>query len=343
MSLRPRLTYQAITLQLHNPFRVSYGTSATRQAYWLRLEGDEGWGEGTIPPYYGVEDRAMQHYWQAASVREDPFPGDLDGITAWVGSDGPAPARAALDLALHDRLGRQRGVPLYELLGLPQPAPMPTAITVSIDEPEAMAEQARRLASYPIVKIKLGGDGDGDVERVAAVRAARPDARLYIDANAAWSPEEAVRHLEALAPYNLELVEQPVPREDFAGMGYVQARLDVPVVADESVQSLADVEQLAAAGVRALNLKLMKLGGLTAALPILHYARQAGMRIMLGCMVETSLGVTAMAHLSGLADWLDLDAPLLIANDPFSGIEYDEEAYVHLPDRPGIGVVKAED
>jgi L-Ala-D/L-Glu epimerase len=340
MSLRPRLTVQAISLRLHNPFRVSYGTSETREAFWLRLEGDEGWGEGTIPPYYGVDPEVMRRYWEAASLREERFPDDLEGVAAWVGDGGPAPARAALDLALHDRIGRQRGRPLYQLLGLPRPAPAPTAITVSIDEPEAMAAQARQLARYPIIKIKLGGEGD--VERVAAVRAARPDARLYIDANAAWQPEQAVRHLEALAPYQLELVEQPVPREDFAGMGYVQARLDVPVVADESVQSFADVERLAEAGVRAINLKLMKLGGLGAALPILHYARDAGMRIMLGCMVETSLGVTAMAHLAGLADWLDLDGPLLIANDPFAGITYDDQANVLLPERPGIGVVQRE-
>lgn len=341
MSIRPRATWQAITLRLHNPFRVSYGSSATREAYWLRLEGDEGWGEGTIPPYYGVEPAAMQQVWEAAAAREEPFPDDPEAITGWVGSDGPAPARAALDLALHDRIGRQRGVALYELLGLTRPAPMPTAITVSIDVPEVMAEQARRLARFPIIKIKLGGDGD--VERVAAVRHARPDARLYIDANAAWAPEAAVRHLEALAAYDLELVEQPVPRDDFAGMGYVQARLDVPVVADESVQSMVDVERLAEAGVRAINLKLMKVGGLAPALQILRYARAAGMQVMLGCMVETSLGVTAMAHLAGEADWLDLDAPLLIANDPFRGIAYDEEANVRLPDRPGIGVMKIED
>ncbi|MDT8307331.1 MAG: dipeptide epimerase [Anaerolineae bacterium] len=341
MVREPRVTWEAITLRLHNPFRVSYGSSETREAYWLRLADDEGWGEGTIPPYYGVDPAAMQQWWEKAAAREEPFPDEPEAIAGWVGDDGPAPARTALDLALHDRIGRQRGVPLYELLGVRRPAAMATAITVSIDEPEAMAEEARRLARYPILKIKLGGDGD--VERVAAVRAARPHARLYIDANAAWAPEAAVRHLEALAPYSLELVEQPVARDDFAGMGYVQARLDVPVVADESVQSLADVERLAEAGVGAINLKLMKLGGLAATLLILRYAREAGMRIMLGCMVETSLGVTAMAHLSGEADWLDLDAPLLIANDPFSGVEYDDEAKVHLPGRPGIGVVKKED
>jgi L-alanine-DL-glutamate epimerase-like enolase superfamily enzyme len=124
-------------------------------------------------------------------------------------------------------------------------------------------------------------------------------------------------------------------------MGRVQAAVDVPVVADESLQTLADVDRLAAAGVRGINLKLMKVGGIGPGLAIIRRARELGLQVMLGCMVETSLGVTAMAHLSGLADWLDLDAPLLIRNDPFSGLQYDDHAHIHLPLRPGIGVIMA--
>lgn len=331
-----RMTWQEITLALRNPFRVSYGVSTTRTAHWLRLENDEGWGEGTIPPYYGVATEAMARFWQAAAEREQPFPEEPDEIERWVGQDGPAPARCALDLALHDRIGRRREQPLFEVLGLPEPPPLPTAITIGIDEPDIMAQQARRLADYPILKLKLGSDDDE--ARLAAVREARPDAKLYIDANAAWAPEEAVARLRALLPYELELVEQPVPREDIDGMGQVQAALDVPVVADESVQTLENVRQLAAAGVQAINIKLMKVGGLAPALRMVQEAREAGLRIMLGCMVETSLGVTAVAHLAGLAEWLDLDAPLLVANDPFEGITYDKRGTVVHPRRAGIGV-----
>ena len=170
------------------------------------------------------------------------------------------------------------------------------------------------------------------------MRAARPDARLRVDANAAWSPEEAVRHVKALEPLGLELIEQPVAKDDFEGMGFVQAHTNLPVVADELVQTLADVERLAAAGVRGINLKLMKVGGLAPALRILRRAKELDLQVLLGCMVETSLGVTAMLHLASLADWLDLDAPLLVANDPFEGATYDDQAGMHLPDRPGIGV-----
>lgn len=333
-----RLTWQEITLALRNPFQVSYGVSTTRTAHWLRLENDEGWGEGTIPPYYGVATEEMARFWQTAAEREEPFPEAPDEIEGWVGDAGPAPARCALDLALHDRIGRRRGQPLFEVLGLPEPPALATAITIGIDEPQEMARQARKLADYPILKLKLGSDDDA--ARVAAVREARPDAKLYIDANAAWAPEEAVARLRELLPYELTLVEQPTPREDIRGMGQVQAALEVPVVADESVQTLANVRQLAAAGVQAINIKLMKVGGLCPALRMIREAREAGLRIMLGCMVETSLGVTAVAHLAGLAEWLDLDAPLLVANDPFKGVEYGEGGRVVVPRRGGIGVEK---
>jgi len=249
------LSWHPLTLHLRNPFRLSYGVSETRQVFWLRLADDEGWGEAAIPPYYGVSEAAMVAFWEAAARRTDPLPDDPAAIAAWVGEDGPAAARCALDLALHDRLGRRRGLPLYRLLGLPPPLPLPTSFTIAIAGPEEMARLAGEAAAYPILKIKLGTEDDE--ARLAAVRAARPDARLRVDANAGWSPEEAVARVRSLEKYDLELIEQPVPRHDIAGLGYVQAHTDLPVVADESLQTPADLEALAAAGVRGINLKLM--------------------------------------------------------------------------------------
>ena len=337
MTFTPRLTWEAITLQLRDPFRISYGVSETRQAFWLRLADDTGWGEGTIPSYYGISDEAITAVWQQAAQRQDPFPDKPADIPAWIGENGPAPARCALDLALHDRIGRNQNLPLFELLDLPAPKSLATSFTISIDTPAAMAEKARQITQYPIIKVKLGSDDD--VACIAAVRAARPDVKLRIDANAAWSQEEAVRRIEALAPYDLELIEQPTAKSDIAGMGFVQAHTDIPVVADESVQTLADVEALAAAGVQGINLKLMKVGGIAPGVKMLKRAQELGLRIMLGCMVETSLGTTAMAHLSGFAEWLDLDAPLLIANDPFIGLRYNDQIMIEMPQLPGIGVV----
>ncbi len=335
MNSTPRLTWEAITLKLHNPFRLSTGVSTTRRAYWIRLADDEGWGEGTIPPYYNVKDDDMIAFWDNASQQEIPFPDNPSEISSWIGQEGPAPARAALDLALHDRIGKKLNLPLYELLGLPKPVPVSTAFTISISSLEEMAQMAADRPQYPIIKLKLGSDDD--IGRVAAVRNARPDVKLYVDANAGWSPDEAVKLAAALAPYHIEMIEQPVPGGDIEGLGYVQKHTDIPIVADESVQSIDDIEELAKAGVQGINLKLMKLGGLAPAMQMLRRGRELGLKIMLGCMAETSLGVTAMAHLSAWADWIDLDAPLLISNDPFEGITYDD-AQISLPDRPGIGV-----
>ena len=331
------LTYTPLTLQLRTPFRLSYGTSETRQVYWLRLAHDEGWGEAAVPPYYGVDPAAMCACWDQAAQADRPLPEAVEDIPAWVGTAGPAPARCALDLALHDRIGRRQGLPLYRLLDLPEPRPLATSFTIAIDTPAEMARIALEAARFPSLKIKLGGQGD-DEERIAAIRAARPDARLRLDANAGWSYTEAQDYLKRLEPYQLELVEQPLAKDQFEALGRLQQETSIPLVADESLQSMADLERLGRAGVAGVNLKLMKLGGLSAGLACLRRARELGLRVMLGCMIETSLGSTAMAHLSGLAEWVDLDSPMLITNDPFQGLTYDEAGCIHVPTRPGIGL-----
>lgn len=333
------LTWEKITLRFHNPFHVAYGVSETRDAFWIRLANDEGWGEGTIPPYYRVDPTAMTDCWKLASESTKPFPDEIEQIAVWI-PDGPAPARSALELALLDRIGKKRKQPLYELLNLPKPAHPSSCFTIGIEEPATMAKQARQIADYPLIKLKLGSGDAGDEARVAAVREARPDARLVIDANAGWTADDAIKHIKWLEKYKIELIEQPCAKDQHEAMGEVQKHTSIPVVADESVQSLEDVEKLANAGVAGINLKLMKLGGMLTAIKCLKLARDRKMKIMLGCMMETSVGTTAMSHLAGLADWIDLDAPLLVSNDPFDGIRFDKNAKITVPDRPGIGAIK---
>jgi L-alanine-DL-glutamate epimerase-like enolase superfamily enzyme len=325
------------TLKLRNPFRLSYGSTEERQSFWLRLNGVEGWGEASIPPYYRVDAGEMIATWERANASGKPLPESVGEVSACI-PDGPSPARCAVELAFLDRIGKRRGVPLHELLDLPRPRGLSTAFTIAIDTPDAMAAMARQIASYPLIKLKLGSDDDES--RVRAVRDARPDAKLCVDANAGWTLAHAIEHFKWLERYDLELIEQPLPKDQHAQLGELQQRTRIPVVADESVQSLHDVELLGKAGVRGINLKIMKVGGVLPGLAIVRRARELNMKVMLGCMIESSIGITAATHLAGLADWLDLDAPLLISNDPFDGVRYDEAARMTLPDRPGIGVVK---
>lgn len=331
-----RLSWEMLTLKLRNPFRLSYGVTEERQVFWIRLANDQGWGEAAIPPYYRVDPSAMTDCWKRANESNRSFPDEIEAIASWM-PDGPAPAKSALELALFDRIGKLKGVPLYRLLNLPAPPAMPTSFTIAIDAPEAMGRMAREIPDYSVIKIKLGSDDDES--RVRAIREARPDAKLRVDPNAGWTLEQSLKHLKWLEKYDLELLEQPLPREQIAELGELQKHTSLPVVADESVQTFDDIERLGAAGVRGINMKLMKVGGLTPALRILKRAREFNMKVMLGCMIETSLGTTAMAHLAGAADWIDLDAPLLISNDPFDGLTYDRHARIHLPDRPGIGAI----
>ena len=338
MNMKPQLTWQKITLKLRNPFRLSYGTSEERLAYWIRLKDDEGWGEGTIPPYYGVSTDDMEAFWKKASECQVPFPDDPENISSWVGAEGPAPARCALDIALHDRIARANKMPLYKLLGLPQPEPKISSFTISIDSPSEMAKKALQASNYSIIKVKLGSD-DLDMDRLQAIRDVRPDVKLRLDANSGWTLENALGYIRDLERFDLDMIEQPLSKEDINGMGIIQSQTQIPIVADESVQTMENIEDLASAGVKGVNIKLMKVGGLSYALQMIKRARQLGLKVMLGCMVETSIGTTAMAHLGSMAEWLDLDASALIANDPFDGMTFDGTGTVNIPDRVGIGVV----
>ncbi len=336
--MKPQLTWQKITLKLRIPFRLSYGTSEERLAYWIRLKNDEGWGEGTIPPYYGVNTDEMELCWKKVSESMVPFPDDPENISSWVGTDGPAPARCALDIALHDRIARANNLPLYKLVGLSKPEPKISSYTISIDTPAEMAKKALQANNFSIIKVKLGSD-DLDMDRLHAIRDVRPDVQLRLDANAGWTLDNAIGYIRDLERFRLEMIEQPLNKDDIKGMGIIQSQTDIPIVADESVQTLKNIEDLASAGVKGVNIKLMKVGGLSPALKMIKRSRELGLKVMLGCMVETSIGTTAMAHLGSLAEWLDLDASALIANDPFDGMIFDDFGTVKIPDRVGNGVV----
>ncbi|HEY9121794.1 MAG TPA: dipeptide epimerase, partial [Brevefilum sp.] len=278
----------------------------------------------------------MVSVWQSAANNPRPYPDDPQEIPTWIG-DGPAPARCALDIALHDRIARNLNVPLHKLLGVPFPKPKPSSFTIALDTPFEMARMADQVKSYPIIKVKLGGDSQ-DLDRLAAIRDVRHGVKLWVDANGGWTLDEAEQYLPELETLGIEMLEQPLDKVDIAGMGILQSKTKIPIVADESLQSFENLKEIALAGVQGVNIKLMKVGGLSPALKMICQAKALGLKVMLGCMIETAIGTTAMAHLMGLGDWLDLDASALIVNDPFVGMKLDPSCKVHLPEGSGLGV-----
>lgn len=332
-----RLSWEPITLDLKTPFRIAHGTSLQRYNVLVRLEEgpDEGVGEAPAVVYYGeTQDVILDYLARVPELGDDPF--DLDAVLSRLPL-GSRAARAAIDVALHDLWGKRLKQPLYRLFGLNPEALPRTSFTIAMDEPSEMARRAKE-SGYPILKIKLGGDQDEAI--VSAIRRAT-DATLRVDANAGWSREEAARLIPRLAEQDLELVEQPLAAEDLEGLRWLRQRMKsegvkVPILADESVHTSQDVARLAGA-VDGVVIKLMKTLGIREALRAIHTARALDMQVMLSCMVETSVGVTAAAHLAPLCDYVDLDGPLLIANDPYRGLRY-QGARLLLPPGPGLGV-----
>jgi L-Ala-D/L-Glu epimerase len=243
-------------------------------------------------------------------------------------------AKAALDIALLDWFGNKVGLPLYRLFGLdPNKTPV-TTFSIGIDTPEVITEKVRQAADFPVLKIKVGREDDAEV--IAAVRKAT-DKTLRVDANEGWKTrEEAIRKVEWLQKEGVDLVEQPMPAHMIDETAWVRERAEVPIFADEAVMSARDIPQLAGA-YDGINIKLMKAGGIQEAVRMIHTARSVNLKIMLGCMIESSVAISAGAHLSPMVDYADLDGNLLISNDPYRGATVRKGKLI-LPEGPGLGV-----
>jgi L-alanine-DL-glutamate epimerase-like enolase superfamily enzyme len=326
-----RLSIETLTLPLVHTFTIARGSETVAETAVFRVTHDavEGLGEAAPIERYDESIPSLLAYYASHTLRgDDPFALErlLDGI--------PPGARCGLDVALHDLIGKTLGRPLWQLFGLDRDATPVTSFTIGIDTPEAMLEKVEEVRDHPILKVKLGGSND-DVELLAAIRS-RYTGNVRIDANEAWMPEQAVAMLRELRRYDVEFCEQPIPAGAPEQLRYVREHSSIPIVADEDAVTAADVPALRGC-VDGVNVKLAKCGGIRAALEMIHTARACGLRIMLGCMLETAILSTAAAQLSPLVDWADLDGPFLLADDPFSGITY-EHGKIVLPDGPGLGV-----
>lgn len=312
---KPKLTGRIERFLVRGEFVIARGAKTFVDVVVAEIsDGDAtGRGEGTAIYYRGETAASVltQVEGVAVAVADGATRVDLLALLP------PGAARNAVDAALWDLAANASGVPVWTTLGLPRPQPLLTAFTISLGEPGAMAAAARAVAGRELLKIKL--DGEGCIERVAAVRRAAPDARLIVDANEAWAGLDIDRLARALADLRVELIEQPVP----AGQDHLldSVRSAIPLCADESVHDRASLDAVVGR-YRFVNIKLDKAGGLTEALALVHAARQRGLGIMTGCMLGTSLAIAPAFFVAMHGEYADLDAPLLIADRP-GGLRYD--------------------
>jgi L-alanine-DL-glutamate epimerase-like enolase superfamily enzyme len=328
------ISVAALELPLVHVFKIARGEEATAQTAIVRVRSGalEGVGEATPVQRYGESVESVAAYFESQPLAsDDPF-----RLEALLHAGIPAAARAGLDLALHDLIGKRLDQPLYALLGLDPTLAPPTSFTIGIADPETTLRKVDEAAHYPILKVKLGGGTPrDDVETIAAIRA-RYGGALRIDANEGWSVEDAIAILRELQHYDIEFCEQPVAAGNPHWLRAVRDRVEIPIVADEDCLVASDLPPLYGC-IDGVNVKLAKTGGIRGALALIHTARAMGLKVMIGCMIESAVAATAAAHLSPLADWADLDGPLLVATAPFTGVRYDVARLV-LPDAPGLGV-----
>jgi L-Ala-D/L-Glu epimerase len=350
------LRLRTLELALRDPFviaRASHGEGRRITTIVAELrdladgpDGPVGLGEGYPDSYYGETPATMSAVapllLDALGPIEADLRGSLDDVRAALeDAEGLMAAaishhgaiKCAIDIALHDLAGGRLGLPVRELIDLPGVIP-PTDFTLGIDAPSIVAERARRASDFPALKVKVGGPDD--IETLEAVRSvfAGP---IRVDANTGWTPEGALDLLPDLVRLGVELIEQPFPARRTDQLRWLQKRTELPIVADESAVTIEDLDALVGV-VAGVNVKLAKCGGMGPARRMLERAQGLGFRTFLGCMEETSIGIAASAAVSPLAEWVDLDGCLLLADDPVSGLELGADKRWRLADRPGLGV-----
>ncbi len=333
MHFRHHLHY----LELREPFGISRSTFSRSDTFFVNLDG--GWGEGTPSGFFGENEETVAAALDRIAAMDLPAPELVEETADQMAAEirGFGAARAAVDIALHDRLGRRLGMPLHALFGRGWRADSFTSYTIGIAPADEMVRKVEEARAFRILKVKLGRDVEQDIAVMRQVRGVAGDRVLRVDANCGWTLEEALRAIPVLADLGVEYVEQPLPRGAVEEMRALRAKSPLPIYADEDAVTAADIPRLLGA-VDGINIKLMKCGGFVEARRMLALARVHGLKVMLGGRIESSVGVTAAAHLAPWADSLDLDGNLLVTNDPFRGVRCDPDGRLHLADLPGLGV-----
>jgi len=328
-----KFSWEVLELKLKDTFRISRGEVQCKKIVVAHI--DEGLGEAAPVGYYNENFESVISFFEKAKPIIEKTPPILDEILSKLKSIAihNYSAKAAIDTALYDFIGKRENLPVYEYLGLSGRITAPISYTIGIDGLDKMREKIRNAAEFEIYKIKVGFPGD--VEIIKGIREVT-NKKIRVDANGGWSAEEAIKKINQLEELGVELVEQPLKADDMDGLKMVRQNTFLPIILDEPICTSQDIAQFVGL-CDGINIKLMKSGGLTEALKMINLAKSLKLKIMLGCMIESSLGITAMAQLASSADYLDLDGNLLISNDPFEGVKLANGKLV-LPEEPGLGV-----
>jgi L-alanine-DL-glutamate epimerase-like enolase superfamily enzyme len=336
------LVYKSYLLEFHHPFGLSSNTRKETPTAFLRLgqDGLFGYGEACLPAYLGDTFENTIAFFESAKVMlefasvDSSHPSELlSAIKSR--SSGNNAAKAAIDIALHDLWGKINGRSCHELFGLTLTDPAITSFTIAIDSEEKIGQKIKEAADFKVLKIKAGTKDDKSLIRVIRKFTDKP---LYVDVNQGWHDKHFVLEMiHWMKDQNVVLLEQPMPKTLKEEMKWLTKQSPIPLIADESVQGMADLESLHGS-FSGINIKLMKCSGLHVARQMITFAKKQGLKVMLGCMAESSCGISAMAQLMSLGDHIDLDAPLLYRNDPFSGVNY-IDGKVCLPTGNGIGAI----
>lgn len=335
-----KLRYRPYTLELKHVFTVAVNSRTTTPVVLTEIEynGMIGYGEASMPPYLGESHESVLAFLAKVNLGkyEDPF--DLENILQDIDAIAPGnpAAKASIDIALHDLIGKILGQPWYNIWGFDKNKTPHTSFTIGIDTPDIVRQKTQEAAEYKVLKVKLGRENDKEmIETIRSVT----DKPITTDVNQGWNDKyAALEMIHWLKDHGVMMIEQPLPKEQIDDLAWLTERSPIPVIGDEGVQRLSDVKK--SLGVyHGINIKLMKCTGMREAHKMLTLACSLGMKVMVGCMTETSCAISAAAHLSPMVDWADLDGALLIKNDVFDGTKI-IDGKITLTDRPGIGVVK---
>lgn len=333
-----KLRFKPYELQLKHAFTLASSTRTTTPVMLTEIEyeGIIGYGEASMPPYLGESHKTATDFLSKVNLTQFNDPFQIEDILDYVDAIAPknAAAKASVDIALHDLVGKLIGQPWHKIWGYNKANTPNTSFTIGIDTEQVIKEKVKEAEEFKILKVKLGRGNDKDM--INWIRSIT-NVPLCVDINQGWKDKhQALELTQWLKEQGVVFVEQPMPKENLDDLAWLTQNSPLPIVADESVQRLKDVIDLH--GVYSgINIKLMKSTGMREAQKMIHFARATNMKVMIGCMTETSCAVSAAAQLSPIVDWADLDGNLLISNDVFKGVDV-INGKVTLNDLPGIGL-----